>query len=290
MRDHDRRRTGTYHDDWFAQRYHAHWEPVLAAPAVALLDHLEAAAAPPPPGARVLDIGAGTGLLSLELVRRWPEATVVAADPARAMLEIVRARAREAGIEDGRLELVEGSAEGLPVPDASMSLAVSSFVFQLVSDRRAALREALRVLEPGGRFGYVTWLVGGRAFPPGLAVDEALGGPTDTDWTGGIPRAGDVPSVEVAESEIRDAGFIDVLVLADQLSETWTVDRYLDYVEGCRNTVAFVGLDSIRADDLRARLRRVLEALPPDAFVQRGAVIHVLGRRPSDPPTQGDDQ
>jgi SAM-dependent methyltransferase len=279
----DRPRTGTYHDDWFAERYHAHWEPVLAAPAGQLLDHLEAAAAPLPPGARILDIGAGTGLLSLELVRRWPEATVVAADPARAMLEIVRARARRAGIEDGRLELVEGSAETLPVADASIGLAVSSFVFQLVPDRRAALREALRVLEPGGRFGYVTWLVGDRAFPPGLAVDGALGAPTDTDWTGGIPRAGDVPSVEAAETEIRDAGFVDVRVLTDRLSETWTVDRYLDYVEGCRNTVAFAGLDSVRADDLRARLRRVLQALPPDAFVQRGAVIHVLGRRPGDP-------
>ncbi|HSL32671.1 MAG TPA: methyltransferase domain-containing protein, partial [Candidatus Limnocylindrales bacterium] len=168
-------------------------------------------------------------------------------------------------------------------PDASISLAVSSFVFQLVSDRRAALREAFRVLQAGGRFGYVTWLVGNRVFPPGLAVDEALGGPTDTDWTGGIPRAGDVPSVEAAEAETRAAGFVDVRVLTDRLSEAWTVDRYLDYVEGCRNTVAFAGLDSVRADDLRARLRRVLQTLPPDAFVQRGAVIHVLGRRPGDP-------
>ncbi|OGO55801.1 MAG: hypothetical protein A2Z32_10075 [Chloroflexi bacterium RBG_16_69_14] len=285
MTERDRRRTGTYHDDWFAERYHRHWEPVLARPAIELVDHLERDGTAPAGGTRILDIGAGTGLLTLELARRWPGTTIVAADPARAMLDIVHERAHAAGIDDGRLELIEGGAEALPIPDATIGLAVSSFVFQLVSDRPTALREAFRVLERGARFGYVTWLAGDRSFAPGLAVDAALGAETDSDWTGGAARVGDVKSVDLAGAELRDAGFVDVRVLVAQLDEPWTIDRYLDYVEGCRNTVAFAGLDAEQTADLRARLRRTLEAVPADAFVQRAAVIHALGRRPGLIPT-----
>jgi ubiquinone/menaquinone biosynthesis C-methylase UbiE len=285
----DRRRTGTYRDDWFAERYREHWEPVLAEPAVALLDHLEAAGAAPRPGARVLDIGAGTGLLGLELARRWPAAIIVAVDPARAMLEIARDRARRAGIGNGRLEILAGPAEALPIPDQSIELAVSSFVFQLVADRPGALGEAYRVLRPGGWLGYVTWLTGDRTFAPGLAIDAALGAATDTDWTGGAPRAGDLESSEAAEIEVLEAGFVDVRVVSGRLSESWTRDRYLEYVEGCRNTIAFAGLDDRQAAELRADLRKALEAVPIEDFVQRGAVIHVLGRRPSIDPRAGRD-
>ena len=273
-------KSGTYRDAWFGPAYFEHWEPYLAAAGIELIDRVEAAWGAPRHGGRVLDIGAGTGLLTAEAGRRWPEARLIAVDPAEAMLEVIRARLREEAAGK-RTELVAAPADALPLPDASVDLAVSSFVLQLVEDRVAALREARRVLAPGGGLGYVTWLARDAAFLPGQAVDEALGGPSDTDWSGGAPRAGDVPSLEEAERELVEAGFREIVIAASDHRYDWSPDLYLRYVEGCRNARSFAALDDTGRAKLRARLRRALQRLPEDAFLSRASVVFALGRRPA---------
>jgi ubiquinone/menaquinone biosynthesis C-methylase UbiE len=102
------------------------------------------------PGERVVDIGAGPGFLAAEMAAALgPLGRVHAVDPSESMLAL--ARAREARPGAATVEISAGSATALPLPDASVDVAVSTQVFEYVADIPAALAEARRVLVPGGR-------------------------------------------------------------------------------------------------------------------------------------------
>ena len=73
-----------------------------------------------------------------------------------------------------QLRWLEAAAADMPIPDETADLVISSFVLQLVPDRSAALREALRILRPGGILAALTWLEGGDAFLPSAEFDEAV--------------------------------------------------------------------------------------------------------------------
>jgi demethylmenaquinone methyltransferase/2-methoxy-6-polyprenyl-1,4-benzoquinol methylase len=104
-------------------------------------------AAAPAPGARVLDVATGTGMVAAELLARWAGCTVVGIDQSPQML--AGARARFAG--DGRVELVEGQAERLPFADDSFDALTFTYLLRYVDDPPATLRELARVVRPGGR-------------------------------------------------------------------------------------------------------------------------------------------
>lgn len=103
------------------------------------------------PGDRALEIGCGTGGLLLLLKRMQPGAEVVGLDPDPAALALARRKAGRAGVS---LRLDEGFADALPYPDGAFDRVLSCFMFHHLSRevKGAALREARRVLEPGGRF------------------------------------------------------------------------------------------------------------------------------------------
>lgn len=107
------------------------------------------------PGQRVLDIGCGTGTLAGMLRRAHPRADVVGLDGDARILAIARRKARD-------VRFVQATADALPFDDSSVDVATSTLVFHhLTRDvKRAALRDILRVLRPGGRFVLVDW---GRA-------------------------------------------------------------------------------------------------------------------------------
>lgn len=97
----------------------------------------------------VVDVGAGTGLLSLAFAERT--ARVWAIDSSPAMGEYLRVKAASAGL--GNVEIVLASAVSLPLVDASADLVVSNYCLHELrdADKLRALAEALRVLKPGGR-------------------------------------------------------------------------------------------------------------------------------------------
>lgn len=101
------------------------------------------------PGDRVLDIGAGAGVDSLIARERvGPEGRVVALDLTAAMTHKLQRTIREQDLS--RVSVIRGSAEQLPLADASIDGITSNGALNLVPDKRRAVREMFRVLRPGG--------------------------------------------------------------------------------------------------------------------------------------------
>lgn len=97
----------------------------------------------PPPGRLTLDIGCGEGRLTRDLTERGHH--VVGVDVSPTMIEAARARNPE-------LEFVEADAAELPFEDDAADLAIAFMSLMDIDDMQGAVREAARVLEPGGRF------------------------------------------------------------------------------------------------------------------------------------------
>jgi ubiquinone/menaquinone biosynthesis C-methylase UbiE len=97
-----------------------------------------------PPGC-ILDIGCGTGRLLRKAGTRWPAARLVGVDPAEGMVAMARQLTPAATFK-------VGAAEALPIPDASVDIALSTLSFHHWRSRDAGLRDVTRVLRPGGCF------------------------------------------------------------------------------------------------------------------------------------------
>lgn len=103
----------------------------------------------PGPVLRVLDLGCGTGDLAVLVARHFPHAEVVGLDFTRAMLEKATVR-HGAARERSRIDFGQGTGLRLPFPDATFDLVTNAFVLRNFADIEIALREARRVLRPGG--------------------------------------------------------------------------------------------------------------------------------------------
>jgi ubiquinone/menaquinone biosynthesis C-methylase UbiE len=93
----------------------------------------------------LLDVGCGTGRLLRKAQACWPAAQPIGVDPAPGMIDMARR------LTPGATFYVRG-AEALPLPDASVDVAVSTAAFHHWQDPLSGLREISRVLRPGGHF------------------------------------------------------------------------------------------------------------------------------------------
>jgi ubiquinone/menaquinone biosynthesis C-methylase UbiE len=125
------------------------WEAVASSDAFLSLRDRVCERAAPAPSDRVLDLGAGTGLITLALAPRVAE--VIAVDIAPRMLERLQARAVADGIDN--VTPIVSDLRTLPLADATITLAVSNYAFHHLedADKELALSEVRRVLTPGGR-------------------------------------------------------------------------------------------------------------------------------------------
>jgi ubiquinone/menaquinone biosynthesis C-methylase UbiE len=123
-------------------------------------------------GDRVLDVACGTGILAREVSSRLAgHGQVAGLDATPGMLAVARQRGPN-------IEWREGIAESLPYDDESFDAVVSQFGLMFFSDRVAAIREMMRVLEPGGRIAVAVWesLENSEAYSISVALLEQIAG------------------------------------------------------------------------------------------------------------------
>jgi arsenite methyltransferase len=102
-------------------------------------------------GETVLDLGSGGGIDVLLSARRvGPTGKAYGLDITDEMLALARENQRKAGVEN--VKFLKGEIESIPLPDNSVDVVISNCVINLSADKDKVLREALRVLKPGGRF------------------------------------------------------------------------------------------------------------------------------------------
>jgi arsenite methyltransferase len=103
------------------------------------------------PGETVLDLGSGGGIdVLLSAKRVGPTGKAYGLDMTDEMLSLARENQRKAGVEN--VEFLKGEIEHIPLPDDSVDVIISNCVINLAADKDRVLREAFRVLKPGGRF------------------------------------------------------------------------------------------------------------------------------------------
>jgi SAM-dependent methyltransferase len=146
------------------------------------------------PGETVLDLGSGGGidvLLSARRVGRTGKAYGL--DMTDEMLALARANQKEAGVAN--VEFLKGEIENIPLPDNSVDVIISNCVINLSSDKDRVLREAFRVLKPGGRFAVSDVVVSGE-IPAAIRRNVEMwigciaGALRDSDYTAKLAAAG----------------------------------------------------------------------------------------------------
>jgi arsenite methyltransferase len=146
-------------------------------------------------GETVLDLGSGAGADVLISARRvGASGKAIGLDMTDEMLELARANAREAGVEN--VEFLKGYLEAVPLDDATVDVVISNCVINLSADKPRVIREAARVLRPGGRFA-VSDVIADPDMDQQTRADMA-------GWTGCI--AGALTEAEF-RSALRSAGF-----------------------------------------------------------------------------------
>src|SRR5271169_4768796 len=147
------------------------------------------------PGEIVLDLGSGGGIDVLLSARRvGPAGKAYGLDMTDEMLALARENQRKAGVVNA--EFLKGEIERIPLPDNSVDVIISNCVINLSTDKDRVLREAFRVLKPGGRFAVSDVVVRGKV-PAEIRRSIEL-------WVGCV--AGALEDTEY-ESKLAAAGF-----------------------------------------------------------------------------------
>jgi ubiquinone/menaquinone biosynthesis C-methylase UbiE len=122
----------------------------------------------PVDSSRILDLGAGTGNLLQKVRQAYPQAELIALDPAQAMLE----RLKEKHVDDTQISCIVGSAHAIDLLDNSVDAVISNYALHHLThtEKKECAKEVMRVLRPGGKFVY------------GDQHCRQMGGPSDPVW------------------------------------------------------------------------------------------------------------
>jgi arsenite methyltransferase len=151
-------------------------------------------------GETVLDLGSGGGIDVLLSARRvGPTGFAYGLDMTDEMLELAERNRAEAGVENVRF--LKGEIESIPLPDAAVDVIISNCVINLSADKDRVLREAHRVLRPGGRFAVSDVVIDGDIALPEAVKRDVLA------WSGCVAGA---LSTHEYRAKLAAAGFTDV--------------------------------------------------------------------------------
>jgi arsenite methyltransferase len=150
------------------------------------------------PGETVLDLGSGAGLDVLLSARRVsPGGHAYGVDMTDEMLELANRNRDRARVKNATF--LKGTIENVPLPDGSVDVVISNCVINLAEDKSAVIKEAHRVLRPGGRFAVADMV---ELEPLSPEMKKRL-----DSWAGCI--SGTIP-IDDYRSALEQAGFVDV--------------------------------------------------------------------------------
>ena len=183
------------------------------------------------PGETVLDLGSGGGIdVLLSAKRVGPSGKAYGLDMTDEMLALANENKRKAGAEN--VEFLKGEIECIPLPDNTVDVIISNCVINLSADKDRVLREAFRVLKPGGRFAVSDVVTRGEIAPEVrrsvlLWVGCIAGALEENEYRGKLSAAGfeqidieptRIYRVEDAREFLSSSG-IDVDAIATQVDE-----------------------------------------------------------------------
>lgn len=225
-----------------------------------------------PQGLAWLDDGCGDGSFTQSLVLHQCPASVVGVDPAPAQLSFARQRVATPGVR-----FMEGDAQALPLPDASVDAAVMALVLFFLPDPQLGVRELVRVVKAGGTIAAYQWDLAGGGFPlqPILDAVHAAGyrsQPPPSAWTAAL---------QASEALWQGAGLSDVQTRQFEVSRAFeSFDDYWRTADGSpRLRELFATLSSPALQRLRACARERIGSTGDGPFVLKAKANAVKGLR-----------
>jgi ubiquinone/menaquinone biosynthesis C-methylase UbiE len=212
-------------------------------------------------GEIVLDLGSGGGIdVLLSAKRVGPSGKSYGLDMTDEMLALANENKRKAGVEN--VEFLKGEIENIPLPDNSVDVIISNCVINLSSDKDAVLREAFRVLKPGGRFAVSDVVTRGGVSPEIrksvlLWVGCVAGALEDVEYVKKLIAAG-FEEIEIEPTRIYQAEDAREILSAEGID----VDAIAPHVDGkfmsafVRATKPRTGFENRAADRVAATDRR----------------------------------
>ncbi|MEY2687235.1 MAG: arsenite S-adenosylmethyltransferase [Pseudomonadota bacterium] len=205
------------------------------------------------PGETVLDLGSGGGIdVLLSAKRVGPTGRAFGLDMTDQMLALAEENKRKSGLTN--VHFLKGEIEHIPLPDNSVDVIISNCVINLSADKDQVLREAFRVLKPGGRFAVSDVVVRGEV-PATLRRNVELwvgcvaGALSDTDYLAKLAAAG----FEAADIEVTRVYSVDDAreFLAGQCADLQQIAQQVDgkFVSGFIRAVKPGGLRPVTRSD-----------------------------------------
>ncbi len=204
------------------------------------------------PGEVVLDLGSGGGIdVLLSATRVGPTGKAYGLDMTDEMLALANENKRKSGIQN--VEFLKGEIEEIPLPDNSVDVVISNCVINLSADKDKVLREAFRVLKPGGRFAVSDVVTRGEISPQ---IRESI-----LLWVGCV--AGALEDVEY-RNKLAAAGFEQIDIEPTRIHKTEEARQIL--------SAKGIDVDAIAAEVDGKLMSAFIRAVKPTKAADAGCV------------------